>query len=71
MVSKALQTISKAEKEIEHMVNQDGQQDPSEQALNEVRRVTEQAAFSAIRATENWGKKALEKTKDFTEDITI
>lgn len=46
-------------------------QDPAEQALKEIRRRAEMATFSALRATEQWGKKALDKSKEHTEDICL
>lgn len=70
MVSDTLRTISKAEKELEHMANNGQPQDDTEKTLNEMRRVTEQAAFSAIRSAETWGKAALEGTKDKAKEIT-
>ena len=72
MVTKGLQTISKVEKEMEHLAGASSNtQDPAEQALKEMRRMAEMATFSALRATEQWGKKALDKTKEHTEDICL
>lgn len=71
MVTKALHTISKAEKEVEHMINNSNQQDPAEQTAREVRQIAEKAAFSALHATEQWGRKSLEHSKEFTEEISL
>ena len=71
MVDKALKTISKAEKELENMVNTEGQQDPAEQTFKEMRHFAEQAAFTAVKATENWGKAAFDKAKEITEEVIL
>lgn len=72
MVTNTLQTISKAEKEVERLAGASSNtQDPAEQALKEMRRMAETATFSALRATEQWGKKALDKNKEHTEDICL
>lgn len=70
MVSDTLRTLSKAEKQLEHMANNGQPQDDTEKACNEMRRVAEQAAFSAVQSTETWGKAALERTKDKAKEIT-
>ena len=46
-------------------------QDPADQAAKEMRRLAETATFSALRATEQWGKKALDKSKEHKEEIII
>ena len=46
-------------------------QDATERAAKEMRKFVETAAFSAIEATENWGKQALSQTNDITEDISL
>lgn len=72
MVTKGLQAISKVEKEMEHLAGASSNtQDPAEQALKEMRRMAEMATFSALQATEQWGKKALDKSKEHTEDICL
>lgn len=72
MVSNTLKNISKAEKEMEHMVNADEEQpDQTEQTLREARRLTEQAVFSAVNAAETWGKKTINKTNEICEEITL
>jgi len=74
MVTQTLKTISNAEKKLEHSVNasmDNNSQDASEQAAREMRNIAEMTTFSAIEATEKWGKQALSKTKDLTEDISL
>lgn len=73
MVEETLRSAIKAEHKIEHLVESaDGNsQDDTEKAFHEMRHLTEQAALSAIKETEKWGKEALNKAKDFTEDMTI
>ena len=70
MVAKTMQTLSKAEKEFEHMAENGQPQDETEKAFKEIRRITEQAAFSAVRSAETWGKATLERTKDKEKEIT-
>ena len=69
MVSKSLQTLSKVEKELEHMVDNGEKPDETEKLLKEARHLAEQTAFSAIRSTETWGKAALERTKNKVNEI--
>lgn len=64
MVSDSLRTISKAEKEIEHMTDNGEKTEETEKQLKEMRRLTEQAAFSTIKTTEKWGRAAMELTKE-------
>ena len=45
--------------------------DPSEQSIKEMRTFVETATFSALSTTEQWGKKALEKITNKTEDICL
>ena len=72
MVTNTLQTISKAEKEMERLAGASSNtQDPADQASKEMRRLAEMATFSALKATEQWGKKALEKSKEHKEEIII
>lgn len=46
-------------------------QAPAEQATKKMRRLAEMATFSALKATEQWGKKALDKSKEHKEEIII
>ena len=75
MVTQTLKSLSNAEKKLEHGVDasieNNGQQDPAEQSAREMRRMAETVTFSAVSAAEQWGKKALDKTKDITEDICL
>lgn len=64
MVSDALRTISKAEKELEYMTDNGEKTEATEKQLKEMRRLTEQAAFSTIRTAEKWGRAAMEQTKE-------
>lgn len=69
MVAETLRTASKAEKELKRLTN-DGHQDSSAQAAKELRQITEKAVFTAVSVAENWGKAALDKTREITEEIT-
>ena len=69
MVAETLRTASKAEKELERMAS-DGHQDSSAQSAEELRQITEKAVSTAISVAENWGKAALDKTREITEEIT-
>lgn len=76
MVTQTLKSLSNAEKKLEHVVDassieNNGQQNPAEQSVREMRRTAETVTFSAVSAAEQWGKKALDKTKDITEDICL
>lgn len=72
MVTTTLKTISKAEKEMERLAGASSNtQDPAEQTAKEMRRLAEMATFSALKATEQWGKKALDKSKEHKEEIII
>ena len=72
MVTNTLQTISKAEKEMERLAGASSNtQDPADQTAKEMRRLAEMATFSALRATKQWGKKALGKSKEHKEEIII
>lgn len=71
MVTQALKTISKAEKELEHIAGDCNSQDPADQTAKEMRRLAETVTFSAVKATEQWGKQVLEKTKEITEEISL
>ena len=57
MVTNTLQTISKAEKEMERLAGASSNtQDPADQASKEMRRLAEMATFSALKATEQLDK---------------
>ena len=75
MVTQTLKSLSNAEKKLEHVVDasieNNGQQDPAEQFAREMQRLAETVTFSAVSAAEQWGKKALEKTKEITEEIIL
>lgn len=55
MVTKTLQTLSKAEKELERMTDNGEAPDQTEQAMKEIRHWAEEVTFSAARAGETWG----------------
>lgn len=75
MVTKALTSISSAEKKLEQAISasidDNHTQDLAEQAAKEMRKLAETATFTAISATSQWGKKALDKTKEITEEISL
>ena len=73
MVENTIHSVLKAEHEMEHLVESStgGSQDATEREFHEIRRVTEQAALTAIKATENWGKDAINKTKEYVEEISL
>ena len=73
MVEDTLRSAIKVEHKLEHLAQsaEGGSQDDSEKAFHEMRHLTEQAALSAIKETEKWGKEALSKAKEFAEDMTI
>lgn len=73
MVEKTLRSAINAEHKIESIVESstDGSADATEKEFQQIRRLAEQAALSAIKTTENWGKNALNKTKEHTEEITL
>lgn len=70
MVASTLQTISKAEKEMERLAGASSNTQ-ADQATKEMRRLAEMATFSVLRTTEQWGKKALDKSKEHKEEIII
>ena len=63
MVDNTIQSVLNAEHKLESMVESstDGSTDTTEKEFQELRRITEQVTLSAIKATENWGKDALNK----------
>lgn len=69
MVSDTIHSVLKAEHEMDHLVESstDGSTDATEREFQELRRVTEQA----IKTTENWGRQALNKTKEHVEEISV
>ena len=72
MVDKTLKVLSKAEKEREHLTGaSSNNQDFTEQTARELRHLAESATFSAIKSSSEWGKKTLQKTKEFTEEICL
>ncbi len=73
MVENTLRSALKAEHKLEHLVesSEGGSQDATEQEFHQIRYLSEQAALAAIKETEKWGKKALVKVKDFTEEMII
>lgn len=71
MVTTTLKTISKAEKELEQMMDFSNTKDPSEQSIKEMRTFAETATFSALNKTEQCGKHTLEKSMNKTEEIII
>lgn len=73
MVEDTMRSVLKAEHQLEGMVESstDGSTDSTEKEFQELRRVTEQAALTAIKATENLGKEALTKTKEYVEEISL
>lgn len=73
MVEETMRSLLKAEHQLENMVESstDGSTDSTEREFQELRRVTEQAALTAVKATENWGKDAINKTKEYVEEISL
>ena len=73
MVGNTIHSVLKAEHEMEHLVESstDGSTDTTEKEFQELRRMTEQVTLSAIKATENWGRDALNKSKEYVEEISL
>ena len=72
MVTNTLHTLSKAKKQMEHLAGASSNtQDPAEQAAKEMRHLAEMSTFSALKATEQWGRKAFDKTKEHKEEIVL
>ena len=73
MVEETLRSAIKVEHKLERLAEsaEGGSQDDTEKAFHEMRNLTEQVALSAIKETEKWGKEALSKAKDFTEEMTV
>ena len=73
MVDKTIQSVLNAEHKLERMVESstDGSTDTAEKEFQELRRITEQITLSAIKTTENWGRDALNKSKEYVEEISL
>lgn len=73
MVDNTIQSVLNAEHKLESMVESstDGSTDTTEKEFQELRRITEQVTLSAIKATENLGKDALNKSKEYVEEISL
>lgn len=73
MVDNTIQSVLNAEHKLESMVESstDGSTDTTEKEFQELRRMTEQVTLSAIKATENWGRDALNKSKEHVEEISL
>lgn len=73
MVDNTIQSVLNAEHKLESMVESstDGSTDTTEKEFQELRRMTEQVTLSAIKATENWGRDALNKSKEHVEEINL
>ena len=73
MVEDTMRSVLKAKHQLEGMVESstDGSTDSTEKEFQELIKVTEQAALTAIKATENWGKEAITKTKEYVEEISL
>ena len=73
MVEKTLRSVIRAEHEMEHLAEsaQSGSQDATEKELQQIRHNVEQAALSAVRISEAWGKDALHKPKEHKEEIEL
>lgn len=73
MVNNTIQSVLNAEHKLESMVESstDGSTDTTEKEFQELRRMTEQITISAIKATENWGRDALNKSKEHVEEISL
>lgn len=69
MVAETLRTVSNAERELENL-STNGKEDAWAQNFDELKATAEKVATTAISVAENWGKAALDKTKEITEDIT-
>lgn len=73
MVDNSIQSVLNAEHKIESMIESstDGSTDTTEKEFQDLRRITEQVTLSAIKATENWGRAALNKSKEHVEEINL
>lgn len=66
MVENTMRSVLKAEHQLEHLAESStgGSADETEKEFKEMRRITEQAALTALKSTETWGRQALNKTKE-------
>ena len=73
MVDNTIQSVLNAEHKLESMVESstDGSTDTTEKEFQELHRITEQITLSAIKAAENWGRDALNKSKEYVEEISL
>lgn len=73
MVDNTIQSVLNAEHKLESMVESstNGSTDTTEKEFQELRRMTEQITLSAIKATENWGRDAINKSKEHVEKISL
>lgn len=61
MVEDTINVIRKAEHKAEHLMDSDTKKTEEEKTLEEARRVTEQAAMTALHTTLKWGHQAANK----------
>lgn len=73
MVDNTIQSVLNAEHKLESMVKSstDDSTDTTKKEFQELRRMTEHVTLSAIKATENWGRDALNKSKEHVEEISL
>lgn len=74
MVTEAYYTALKAEKELEHLANEatdEAPNVPAQQVINETRHIAEAAMVEALKVADNWGKSALDKAHEITEEICL
>lgn len=74
MVTEAYYTALKAEKELEHLANEatdEAPNVPAQQIINETRHIAEATIVEALKVTDNWGKSALDKAHEITEEICL
>lgn len=73
MAENTIRSVLQAEHKLEHLVeeSQNSSPDATEKEFRELRRVTEQAALSAVKVTDKWGKEALTKFREHTEEISL
>ncbi len=73
MVEQTIRTAFKAEHKLERLSDdiQGKSNDITDKELQEIKMLSEQAAIAAAKGIDQWGKAALVKVKDFTEDISL
>ena len=74
MVTDVYNTALRAEKELEHLANEatgEAPNNPAQQVLNETRHIAEVAIGEALKVADNWGKSALDKAHEITEEICL